>query len=288
MGTTVFFAACDPKVGRGLYKTDGTTVTLVKDFLTAGGGFAAGPSNSCDPANGPNQLTEIHGRLYFVVDDGVHGLELWTSDGTTGGTRMVQDLNQDPSAPVEFQPAEPSDPSLNLESCGRAKCRVVTSNGFFFTAQTLATGRELWYCDETTMTIALAADPLPGPLSGVTSGYLARLGSQLIFAGSDDYANSEPWALALGPAALIAPSGAAAPRADGAAAASAAASRPTDGPARREVGARAARQRWCSPRPRPPCRSPVSSQRLRIPRSVSAPPARCASGKDPASLSKSP
>ncbi len=238
VGTTVFFSACDPKVGRGLYKTDGTTVTLVKDFLTPGGGFATGPSSSCDPANGPNQLTEIHGRLFFVVDDGVHGLELWTSDGTTDGTRIVQDLNQDPDplVPDEFRPAEPSDPSLNLESCGRAKCRVVTSNGFFFTAQTLATGRELWYCDETTMTIALAADPLPGPLSGVTSGYLARLGSQIVFAGSDGYhANSEPWALALGPAALIARSGAAAPRADRAAAASAAASRPTEGPARRQV-----------------------------------------------------
>jgi ELWxxDGT repeat protein len=237
VGTNAFFAACDPKVGRSLYRTDGTTVTLVKDFLTAGDGFATGPSNSCDPANGPNQLTEIHGRLFFVVDDGVHGLELWTSDGTTDGTRMVGDLNQDPDplVPVEFRPAEPSDPSLNLQSCGRAKCRAVTSNGFFFTAQTVATGRELWYCDETTMTIDLAADPLPGPLSGVTSGYLARLGSRLIFAGSDEYANSEPWALELGAAASMARAGAGVPRADGAAAASAAASRPTDDPARREV-----------------------------------------------------
>jgi ELWxxDGT repeat protein len=224
VGTDVFFAACDPKIGRGLYKTDGTTLTLVKDFLTPsltpGVGFAAGPSNSCDPANGPSQLTEIHGRLYFVVDDGVHGLELWTSDGTTDGTRMVQDLNQDPAplVPDEFRPAEPSDPSLNLESCGRAKCRVVTSNGFFFTAQTLATGRELWYCDETTIpaTISLAVDPLPGPMSGVASGYLARLGSRVVFAGADEYENSEPWALDLGSAALLTPTGAAAPRADGA------------------------------------------------------------------------
>ena len=232
VGTNVFFAACDPKVGRGLYKTDGTTVTLVKDFLTPGEGFATGPSNSCDPANGPNQLTEIHGRLYFVVDDGVHGLELWTSNGTTEGTRLVQDLNQDPSAPAAFQPAEPSDPSLNLESCGHAKCRVVTSHGFFFTAQTLATGRELWYCDETTMTITPAVDPLPGPLSGVTSDYLARLGSQLIFAGSDGYyANSEPWALALGPEAAHARSGAEVSRAGRAGAASGPASRPTVGPA---------------------------------------------------------
>jgi ELWxxDGT repeat protein len=235
VGTTVFFAACDPKVGRGLYKTDGTTVTPVKDFVTPGSGFAAGPSNSCDPANGPNQLTVIHGRLYFVVDDGVHGLELWTSDGTADGTRMVQDLNQDPSAPLEFKPAEPSDPSLNLASCGRSKCRVETSNGFFFTAQTVATGRELWYCDETTMTIAMAADPLPGPLSGVTSGYLARLGSRIVFAGADGYANSEPWTLDIGPAGLAARSAAAAPRDDRAPTASVAASRSTDGLARRGV-----------------------------------------------------
>jgi hypothetical protein len=86
------------------------------------------------------------------------------------------------------------------------------------------------------MTITLAVDPLPGPLSGVTSDYLARLGSRIIFAGSDGYnANSEPWALALGTTASIARSGALAPRADGAAPASAAASRPTDGPARGEV-----------------------------------------------------
>jgi ELWxxDGT repeat protein len=240
VGTNVFFAACDPKIGRGLYKTDGTTVTLVKDFLVAGEGAATGPSNSCDPTNGPNQLTEIHGRLYFVVDDGVHGLELWTSNGTTGGTRLVQDLNQDPSAPLAFQPAEPSDPSLNLESCGHTKCRVVTSHGFFFTAQTLATGRELWYCDETTMTITPAVDPLPGPLSGVASDYLARVGSQLIFAGSGGYnANAEPWALALGPEAASARPGTAMSGAGRAAASPAAApsaavppaaaSRPTNG-----------------------------------------------------------
>jgi ELWxxDGT repeat protein len=39
----------------------------------------------------PWPLVEIGGTLFFEADDGVHGRELWTSDGST--TRMVKDIN---------------------------------------------------------------------------------------------------------------------------------------------------------------------------------------------------
>jgi ELWxxDGT repeat protein len=36
-------------------------------------------------------------RLYFTADDGVHGRELWTSDGTVLGTHLVVDISDHPS-----------------------------------------------------------------------------------------------------------------------------------------------------------------------------------------------
>ena len=39
------------------------------------------------------QLTNVSGTLYFSADDGRHGQELWRSDGTARGTRMVKDIN---------------------------------------------------------------------------------------------------------------------------------------------------------------------------------------------------
>src|SRR5687768_4596982 len=40
----------------------------------------------------PSHLFAAGDTLYFSANDGVHGHELWTSDGTAAGTVMVKDL----------------------------------------------------------------------------------------------------------------------------------------------------------------------------------------------------
>jgi ELWxxDGT repeat protein len=63
-------------------------------------GYAQGPEDvylvkdiNPGPAfSGPDWLTEANDQIFFVADDGTHGRELWTSDGTAGGTVMVRDI----------------------------------------------------------------------------------------------------------------------------------------------------------------------------------------------------
>lgn len=56
-------------------------MTLVKDIDPGG--------DSSSPAS----LTDVNGALYFTADDGTHGTELWSSDGTVAGTVLVSDIN---------------------------------------------------------------------------------------------------------------------------------------------------------------------------------------------------
>ena len=42
-------------------------------------------------------LKSGYGTLYFVKFDATYGLELWKSDGTTGGTTIVKDINPGPT-----------------------------------------------------------------------------------------------------------------------------------------------------------------------------------------------
>ena len=66
-----------------------------------------------DPWGRPNEsfpqfLTNVRGTVFFAADDGIHGRELWRTDGTAAGTALVGDirdgaLGSDPANLVSVQ-----------------------------------------------------------------------------------------------------------------------------------------------------------------------------------------
>ena len=85
---TLYFTAYDKVHGRELWKSDGTAAgtVLVKDIRP-------GVRDSFPQTPFPLNFMNVNGTLYFHADDGVHGRELWKSDGTAAGTVLVKDIN---------------------------------------------------------------------------------------------------------------------------------------------------------------------------------------------------
>lgn len=173
----VYFSAASSETDRGaLWRSDGTEEGTVR-IASAGG------------AQG---LTVAGNRLYLFADDGRHGLELWTSDGTAGGTRMVVDVAS-PNAP----PADEDDDDSPYHSVAELQAvgdRVV------FTASNTRHGRELWASDGTATGTRLVRDINPDQRDwfNVYDDYPARgsrgvLGNTVIFSAQDGKHGLEPW-----------------------------------------------------------------------------------------------
>ena len=118
IGSTAYFSANDGTHGQELWKTDGTATgtVMVADinagsaaypsnltnvngelFFADGGSLwksnAAGTVQVSNAVSKLGGLTNVNGTLYFRGNDGIHGYELWKSDGAAAGTTMVQDLS---------------------------------------------------------------------------------------------------------------------------------------------------------------------------------------------------
>jgi ELWxxDGT repeat protein len=172
-GNALFFFADDGIHGMELWRSDGTETgtSLVKDI-------APGAASSFVRIVEGSEMTEYHGLLYFIADDGVHGAELWRSDGTAQGTFMVKDIN--PDGPASF-PA-----SL-----------TVMFDRLYFSADDTAHGRELWSTDGTTT--AMVYDLNPGPSSSAPRDFIALQSSIVFFATRGDVGR-ELWKLDAPPA----------------------------------------------------------------------------------------
>lgn len=115
---------------KGLYVTDGTGggTLLVKKVNPQG--------------LQPTELNIINNKLLFVYDDGVHGQELWVSDGTEQGTQMLIDLNQGAGWGVP-------DYQYNYGSRNEAYKLPVLNGEAYFYGNDGSNGIELWKTDGT-------------------------------------------------------------------------------------------------------------------------------------------
>jgi ELWxxDGT repeat protein len=213
-GDSYFFQAIEKESGRyELWVTRGTpatTVRLTREHLDV------------EP-NGNLQRRWVPslGLLFFLAKDGIHGSELWRTDGTAAGTFMVTelrsgDLGSEPQEMTDFNgrlyfvandgvrgpmlwksdgtavgTVPVRDPIPNsADHEGPSKLRAV-GRSLYFVAPVPGQGVELWKSNGTTRGTAPLADLSPGPAS--TQFYdLTFQGDRLYFV-ADTGAGQELW-----------------------------------------------------------------------------------------------
>lgn len=205
---TLYFVADDGIHGRELWRSDGTEegTILVKDVRPgSAGGFGERFT----------QLLSVNGQLLFPADDGIHGRELWRSDGTEEGTVLVADIYPGPRGGFfEEWAARVNDTlffvGLNGQVGGLWKSdgteegtvfvKAVTPSGLtnrngtlFFVGLDDAHGMEPWTSDGTPEGTFLVKDILPGPQGSFGYPDTTVMGDAVFFEADDGVHGPELW-----------------------------------------------------------------------------------------------
>jgi ELWxxDGT repeat protein len=164
----------------------------------------------------PQFLTRVGNVLFFAADDGVNGVELWRSDGSSGGTFMVQNIATsgassnphdltavggvlffaatDATGDTELWKSDAGGtaPVKNINPSGSSSpTGLVDLGGVLYFAATDAAGTELWKSDGTDAGTVRVLDINAGAGSSSPTG-LTKVGGLLYFAATDA-AGTELW-----------------------------------------------------------------------------------------------
>ncbi|HEY5405965.1 MAG TPA: ELWxxDGT repeat protein [Ginsengibacter sp.] len=181
LGAFLYFTAESAATGRELWRTDGTPggTTLVKDIMP-------GAVSSFNLNSDLSNTLFTNGTYLLFAANTASGNELWKSDGTSGGTVMVKDINTgaDSSNPDNF---------MQLNSI------------VLFTATDATHGNEIWKTDGTSGGTALVKDINPGSASATSveifPGYFIPyfegfhiFNNNAYFVADDGTSSGEMWA----------------------------------------------------------------------------------------------
>jgi ELWxxDGT repeat protein len=149
--------ATGPNSATEPWRTNGTTTEIVKEVRPGIEG------------SGPFDFIATDNRAYFSADDGTHGRELWVTDGTDGGTKLVHE-HHPLSTGTSFSPP-----------------RSTNGNILYYEPDDPATGGEVWRTDGTEAGTRVVKDITPG-VGGSGQIQLFRYGTGFgMLRGSDIY-----------------------------------------------------------------------------------------------------
>ena len=158
-GGKLFMVGEQEPYGRELWVLDDSGIHMVKDINPDGHGGLAGAF-----------FTEFKGKLVFSANPPSSGQEVWVSDGTEAGTKIIKDLNPGPASSFAISP-------------------VNIGDTLYYSADD-GTGGELWRL--------ISPDGQPEKFTNITGGgawgpELARIGKTFVFSAGDATSGTELW-----------------------------------------------------------------------------------------------
>ena len=190
-GTVRIYEGCLPELGvynnfvyyfiKGVPDMFGNLPYTLRRHNGTSGGFVKNlATTSSNATNIPKFFGVVNNQLLFTADGTIivngnnvnSGMELWKTDGTSGGTIIVKDINPETSSNFPPGPFVSGKSSITYGTQMIPRY-IIHNNTLYFGADNGANGRELWKSDGTEAGTVLIKDLSPGtftPVNGNLQG----------------------------------------------------------------------------------------------------------------------